>query len=119
MTLNQPNMWEYGQNPSDWNDEQLVGYKVEAADGEIGKIDEASAETGAQRIVVDTGPWIFGQKVLLPAGVVDRVDHDEQKVFVTVTKDAIKGSPKFDETSANDMTYRESVGTYYGTTLRR
>jgi len=112
-------MWEYGANKDDWNDQQLVGYQVEAADGEIGKVDEASAETGAQRIVVDTGPWIFGQKVLLPAGVVDRVDHDEQKVFITVTKDQVKASPKFDENLRADAGYRNDVGRYYGNTMQR
>jgi hypothetical protein len=30
--------------------------------------------------VVDTGPWIFGRKVLLPAGVVERIDTVEHKV---------------------------------------
>ena len=38
----------------------LTGYDVEAADGHIGKIDEASKQTGNSSIVVDTGWWIFG-----------------------------------------------------------
>jgi hypothetical protein len=42
----------------------LVGYSVEAADGGIGKVDEATNEVGSSYIVVDTGPWIFGKKVL-------------------------------------------------------
>ena len=46
----------------------LVGYSVEATDGSIGKVDEATNEVGSSYIVVDTGPWIFGKKVLfLPA----------------------------------------------------
>ena len=46
----------------------LVGYEVEAADGGIGKVDGATNEVGSSYIVVDTGPWIFGKKVLcLPA----------------------------------------------------
>ena len=34
----------------------LTGYDVEAADGHIGKIDEASKQTGNSSIVVDTDP---------------------------------------------------------------
>jgi len=34
---------------------------------------------------VDTGPWIFGKKVMLPAGVISRVDHDDEQVFVNRT----------------------------------
>jgi hypothetical protein len=51
----------------------LVGYKVEATDGSIGKIDRCSNEVSASYLVVDTGPWIFGKKVMLPAGVVNNV----------------------------------------------
>jgi hypothetical protein len=43
--------------------------------------------------VVDTGPWIFGKKVLLPAGTIDRVDSESGKLYVDLTKDQIKDSP--------------------------
>ena len=46
-----------------------MGYDVEAIDGSIGKIDGATLETDSGHIVVDTGPWIFGKKVMLPVGV--------------------------------------------------
>ena len=52
---------------------EIAGYSVEAIDGGIGKVDEATYDVGSSYIVVDTGPWIFGKKVLLPAGVIDRV----------------------------------------------
>jgi hypothetical protein len=45
----------------------LVGFDVEATDGNIGKIDEATYDVGGSYVVVDTGPWIFGKKVMLPA----------------------------------------------------
>jgi PRC-barrel domain len=65
----------------------LIGYEVEAIDGRIGKIDEATYDVGGSYLVVDTGPWIFGKKVLLPAGTVDRIDVDDRKVYVDRTKD--------------------------------
>ena len=34
-------------------------------DGEIGKIDEATYDVGSAFVVVDTGPWILGRKVLI------------------------------------------------------
>ncbi len=60
-----------------------------------------------------TGPWIFGKKVVLPAGVVERVDPDEEKVYVHRTKDQIKDSRRFGETALDDSGRRE-VGDYYG-----
>ena len=74
---------------------------MHATDGDIGKIDEASEEVGTSRIVVDTGPWIFGRKVVLPAGTVERVDDTEQKVYVDLTKEQIKNSPKLDESTTD------------------
>ncbi len=91
----------------------LIGYEVEAIDGRIGKIDEATYDVGGSYLVVDTGPWIFGKKVLLPAGTVDRVDVDDRTVYVDRTKDQIKDSPEFDKDSYNDLAYREQVGKYY------
>jgi len=64
--------------------------------------------------VVDTGPWIFGKKVMLPAGVIRGIDEDDERVFVNRTKDEIKNAPEFDDAMANDDTYHSSVGSYYG-----
>ena len=92
----------------------LSGYEVEALDGKIGSIDEATYEVGGSFIVIDTGPWIFGKKVLLPAGVIDRVDTEDEKVYVDRTKDEIKNAPEFDESRYRDMEYRDELGGYYG-----
>ena len=91
----------------------LTGYKVEALDGSIGKVDEATMEAGGSSVVVDTGPWIFGKKVLLPAGVIRDVDPDTETVFVNRTKDQIKNAPEFDEKRYRDQDYRNEVGSYY------
>jgi hypothetical protein len=95
-------------------DVDVVGYKVEAIDGSIGKIDEATYDAGASYVVVDTGPWIFGKKVMLPASVIDRIDAADEKLFVNRTKDEIKNAPEFDQDRYTDDTYRDEVGTYYG-----
>jgi hypothetical protein len=94
----------------------LVGYDVEATDGHIGKIDRATEETGRDSVVVDTGFWIFGKKRLIPAGVIERVDDTDKKVFVSMTKDRIKSAPDFDELkhTTYDETYYDHVDTYYG-----
>ena len=73
----------------------LIGYSVEATDGGIGKIDDATGD-------------------LLPAGVVERVDLDEETVFVNRTKDEIKNAPEFDaDELREDEAYRGRVGSYY------
>jgi hypothetical protein len=97
----------------------LVGYHVEAADGSIGKIDEASQATDQSYLVVDTGPWIFGKKVLIPAGTVSHIDHTDRKVFVDRTKDQVKSAPEFDADMYMEPNFRDKVGGYYDDTYRR
>jgi hypothetical protein len=105
-------LWTYRDTTTETAN--LTGFSVEALDGSIGKIDEATSEVGASYIVIDTGPWIFGKKVMLPAGIVDRVDTAEETVYVNRTKDEIKDAPEFDETRYRDAQYRDELGGYYG-----
>jgi hypothetical protein len=103
---------QLGYDPDAGRD--LSGYRVEATDGSIGKIDEATDDVRQSFIIVDTGPWILGKKVMLPAGVIQRVDEQEEKVWVDRTKDQIKNAPEYDETLTSDSGYRDELGTYYG-----
>lgn len=104
-------MWRYqrGVGATD-----VTGYDVEAVDGGIGKVDESTNDVDHSYIVVDTGAWIFGKKVLLPASVIDRVDATAEKVYVNRSKDEIKNAPEFDEKEYRDDAYRRRVGDYYG-----
>jgi hypothetical protein len=106
------NLWTYSDTAV--SQRNLSGFSVEALDGGIGKVDDATNEAGSSFIVVDTGPWIFGKKVMLPAGVVRDVDLDTETVFVNRTKDQIKNAPEFDENRYSDPAYREELGGYYG-----
>jgi hypothetical protein len=91
----------------------LTGFKVEARDGGIGKVDEAIHEAGGSFIVVDTGPWIFGKKRMIPAGVIRDIDLDTETLFVDLTKDEIKDAPEFDEERYRDESYRGELSNYY------
>ena len=109
------NTWSYRTDLTQDIGRDVVGYDVAATDGDIGKIDEASTEAGRNFFVVDTGFWIFGKKRLIPAGVVTRIDHDDSKVHVSMTKDQIKSAPDFDadRNTQRDDRYYDQVDTYY------
>jgi hypothetical protein len=105
-------IWTYRETM--WTQGDLSGFEVEAIDGKVGKVDEATNQVGRSFLVVDTGPWIFGKKVMLPAGLIDDVDLDAREIFVNRTKDEIKNAPEFDEDRYLDDDYRGDLGTYYG-----
>jgi PRC-barrel domain len=104
-------MWTY---PETLGRLDVTGFDVEAKDGSIGKVDEVAFDAGESYIVVDTGVWIFGRKVLIPAGLIDRVDRDDEKVYVDRTKDEIEQAPEFDEDNYREDSYRSAVGGHYG-----
>ena len=99
---------------------EIEGFEVEARDGSIGKIDEATDDVGRACVVVDTGPWIFGRKVVIPAGAIEQIDLNTNKVRVAMTKDQIKGSPEFDANDGwRDEKYHARLDSYYGKDMRR
>ena len=91
----------------------LTGYGVEAIDGSIGTVEEAMSRAGENYLVVDTGPWIFGKRVLLPAGVVDRIDTDQQRLFLNRTREEIKNAPEYDLHAGATESYRRGIASYY------
>ncbi|MEU6127259.1 PRC-barrel domain-containing protein [Streptomyces sp. NPDC047123] len=108
------NIWSYPTSSGHTPDVDLTGYKVEATDGQIGKVDKHSNDVGSQYIVVDTGVWIFGKEVLLPAGTITGIDAEAKTIQVARTKEQIKDAPEFDKNKhLGDSAYHDQVGTHY------
>jgi hypothetical protein len=106
------NVWSY--RDSAWTDGyDLAGYDVEATDGSIGNVDQATNDVSNAHVVVDTGFWIFGKKRLIPAGAISSVEHDDKKIHVNMTKDQIKDAPDY-EADRWDDDARTRHGDYYG-----
>ncbi|MFE5371211.1 PRC-barrel domain containing protein [Streptomyces mirabilis] len=107
-------VWSYKSTSGRLAGADLTGYKVEAIDGDFGKVDKHSDEVGDAYLVVATGVWIFGKEVLLPASTVTQIDPGNKKIFVGQTKEQIKNAPEFHrDKHLRDAGYREELGTYY------
>ena len=117
MASTHVSIWSYrvgvlGADDLDTTD--ITGYSIHAVDGDIGKVDKHNNETGSAYVLVATGPWIFGKTVMLPVGVIERIDHENKIVHVSVTKDQIKNAPEYDANRHEDEGYRNDLGGYYG-----
>ncbi|MFD9520734.1 PRC-barrel domain-containing protein [Streptomyces sp. NPDC059979] len=107
-------IWGYPPDAGYQQGIDIVGYKVEATDGSIGKISKHSEDVGSSYLVVDTGVWIFGKHVLLPAGTIRLIDAAAETVYVDRTKEQIKDAPEFDEAKhAGEPSYLEQFGRHY------
>ena len=83
----------------------VSGYDIEASDGEIGDVKDfiIDDETWAIRyLIVDTGGWLPGKKVLIAPQWIERVSWEESKVFINLSRDAIEKSPEFTEELTRD-----------------
>ena len=104
-------IWIYREEVLDVSD--IAGYSIEATDGEIGKVDKHVVDPAGSYLLVATGPWIFGKKVMLPAGVISRIDDEKRVVYVDRTKEEIKNAPEYREDLHDDAGYRSQLGNYY------
>ena len=105
-------IWTYGAvEPIEELD--LKGFKVEAPDGEVGKVTQNSNELGASWLVVDTGPWLIGKKVLLPGGVISEIDAEEETIFVDRPREEIEAAPEHDPSGYRDQEYRLAIAEHY------
>ena len=108
--MTETTLWAF---PGNVTDRQLDDFEVRAQDGPIGTVDKATYDVGASYVVVDAGPWIFGKRVLLPAGMITRVDRDAGIVHIGRTRDQIRSAPEFEAGDVSDA-YRQRIGAYYG-----
>ncbi len=91
-------------------------YYVQAVDGEIGHVEELIVDDrdwAIRYLVVDTRNWIPGKKVLVAPAWIERISYDESKVFVTLTREAIRNSPEYDPDSL-DRQYEAQLYQHYG-----
>ena len=71
-------------------------------------------ESGRFRyLVLDTGFWIFGKKVLLPVGRAS-IDYSQQRVYAKgLSKEQAERLPEYDDNMTVDYDYEEQVRTVY------
>jgi uncharacterized protein (TIGR02271 family) len=86
------------------NDEQIGSVKDALIDEQEGRF---------RYLIVDTGFWVFGKKVLLPIGMA-RFDYDARRIYVDgLTKDQVENLPAFTDDLKVDQDYEESVRAGY------
>lgn len=105
----QADVWTSPEGVGKLGDE-LVGYDVEGADGEIGTVDHVSY--AGTCVVVSTGR-LFGKKHVIPASFVERIDTDSKTMFVHLAKEDVENSPEYDDRLGVDEECEAKTGGYY------
>ncbi|MBZ0154971.1 MAG: PRC-barrel domain-containing protein [Alphaproteobacteria bacterium] len=95
----------------------LSGYKVLARDGEIGKVHDFLFDEHRWTIrylVVDTGKWISGRRVLISPEVVGEPQEEKQGIPVRLTREQVRSSPGIDMDLPLTRRRQRDLHRYYG-----
>jgi sporulation protein YlmC with PRC-barrel domain len=95
---------------------KLIGYKVQAIDGDIGKVYDIFFDDRNWKIryvVVYTGSWLSGKRVLISPNSVGQPDIKTHKFPVNLTKEKIKSSPDVDLDKPVSLQKQAELFKYY------
>ncbi|MFE3252264.1 PRC-barrel domain containing protein [Streptomyces sp. NP-1717] len=77
-------------------------------------MDRQSEGSPFEHLVVDTGMWVFGKSLVIPAGLVTSIDPAARVIQVACTKATAKGAPVFErDHDTRDPAYLGALSTYY------
>jgi hypothetical protein len=99
------------------NIKDLRGYKICATDGIIVEVDDLYFDDdnwAIRYLVVDTGHWLSGRKVLISPLAVGHVDWVVQQLAVSLTKAQVEGSPDIDTRKPVSRQHEAAYAGYYG-----
>ena len=103
-------------NPHLRSTRDAIGHTVAASDGDIGRVADFIIDDEAWTIrylVIDTGTWMQGKKVLIPPGWIDRISWSESKVYISLSRDAVKRSPKYSDEALLTREYEIGLHRHY------
>ena len=94
----------------------LHGYKLNSLEGEIGKVKGFYFDDyywTIRYLVADTGNWMSGRHVLIPAQFLANVNKDAQDINIRLTKKQIEDSPPLNSDKPVSRQFEEAHYKYF------
>ena len=98
------------------NVRDLRGYAIRATDGVIGKVDDFyfdDEDWAIRYLIVDTGGWLSGRKVLISPIAIGHPDWIGQLLPVSLTRAQVKRSPDIDTSKPVSRQHEAGYSFYY------
>jgi uncharacterized protein YrrD len=95
---------------------ELYGYKILALDGEIGHVHDFYFDDEGwemRYLVVDTGPWILGRKVLISPLALGKPDWLARNFPVNLRREQIENSPDIDTDEPVSRQQQKALHEYF------
>lgn len=103
--------------PELWSAKELIGYDVEARDGDVGYVEDIIFDDQAWTIrylVVDIGSWLSGRRILAAPEWTREIDWGSRDLRLSLTKSEIEHGPEFDPSAPVNREYEDRLYDYYG-----
>lgn len=104
-------------NPHLRSADEVLGYHIQATNGDIGHVEDFFARTSdwvIRYLLVDTRNLLPGKKVLLAPDWIDEIEWDDAKVRVVLTQEQVKASPEYDPDKPLTREFESALYKYYG-----
>lgn len=94
-----------------FQDQDIIGYDLYSGNDKVGSVDDILVDENSKfrYLVVNTGLWILGKKILLPIGL-SRLSHSDRRVYVNgLTKEQVENLPEYHDSLTVDYDYEERL----------
>lgn len=94
----------------------VSGYNIHSADGELGEVEDFLVDSTTWNIpfvVVETGSWYSGSKILTPTNNIRKIEWEKSEVYINQTAESLKNSPEFDYGRPMDQEFERNLYNYY------
>ena len=95
----------------------MTGYELAALDGGIGQVREAYFDDHrwvVRHLVVDTGGWLAGRRVLISPHAIQRVNAEARALDVALTRKQIELAPPVESDRPVSRQYEIATADFYG-----
>ena len=98
-----------------FDQKDIHGLAVYSRDEKVGSVDDLLVDDNGnfRYLVINTGNWIFGRKILLPIGR-SHIDYNAQRVYVdSLSRTQVESLPEYDENMPVNYEHEEQVRQVY------
>lgn len=95
---------------------EIIGLKVEATDGLVGKVKDFFFDDGTWNVryyVVDTGSWLNSREVLMSPGSISGFDPKANALITSLTRQQVEASPPVLSDAPISRLYEQQLHNHY------
>lgn len=105
------------EDPHLRSSKEVTGYHIHERDDEIGKVEDFILDDHdwtVRYLVIDTGRWLPGKKVLVSPAWIDQIDWAQGAIMVNLDSELIQTAPEYDASTIIGRDYELALYKHYG-----